>query len=327
MRLRSDIVNQTNVATVAGNLGLPTGGGSGKVTDAKNNDSSTDAFSKFLKSQLNVNAAGEVDEEGLYSAIVAQRIQSLKGDSGLTTFKALLADSKKEYRSVEEATKWALMQMQQTNAITYEEGNKINAESFDAAQLDGNKDVLFDGVGGVGDPTKAVASLSTALKKAKETIDAFAAGKVPVERPVAVINTGVSYVGSVKPDMFSGKEAGGTAAATGTPKGGVVKPTGLKIDGAGGFLFKPVAESDKKLAVLSPDGLGPLVQSIALKDKDGNLIEEGRFTSFGDDGKTRAKYSFKKPGGSYEKDLTVEIRYIDGTVSSYEIPDPSKRYD
>ena len=73
--------------------------------------------------------------------------------------------------------------------------------------------------------------------------------------------------------------------------------------------------------------MGPLVKSIKLVDKNGNLIEEGRFTSFGDDGRGRAKYAFRKAGSGYEKDITVEVQYIDGTVQKYSIPDPSKRYD
>jgi hypothetical protein len=64
-----------------------------------------------------------------------------------------------------------------------------------------------------------------------------------------------------------------------------------------------------------------------LVDANGNLIEEGRFTSFGDDGRNRAKFAFKKQGGQYENNITVEIHYIDGTVGKYSIPDPSKRYD
>jgi hypothetical protein len=330
MKLRSDVVNQTNQATVAGTVGVQTSTTTTKPTDAKNTDTSNDAFSKFLKTQLNISSSGEVDEESLYSAIVAQQINALKGEAGSTKFNSLFADAKKEYRSVEEATKWAMMQMQDADDTIRDDLNLINDKAFEAAQLDSNKEVLFDGVGGANDPTKATASLQTALKSAKETIDAFAAGKVPLERPVAVINTGTAYLGSLSSASTPFASTTGsptTAAVTGTPKGGSNSPSGLKMDGAGGFLFKPVSDNDKKLAVLSPDGLGPLVAAISLKDKNGNLIEEGRFTSFGDDGKTRAKYAFKKPGGSYEKDLTVEIRYIDGTVSTYNIPDPSKRYD
>ena len=222
--------------------------------------------------------------------------------------------------------------MQQANSITYEEGNSINAKAFEAGQLDSNKNVLFDGIGGKNDPTKAVASLETALASAKQTMDAFKAGKVPLERPVSVINTGTSYVGHISSSASSSltKSSSGStttaASSTTTPSSGSISPKGLYIDGAGGFLFKPIADGDGKLAVLSPDGVAPLVDSISLLDSKGNTLEDGRFTSNGDDGK-RAKYSFKKPGASYPKDLTVQIKYIDGTVTDYKIPDPSKRYD
>ena len=324
MELRSDVINTTNAATVAGGSSTVSKGSSS--SDVKNSNASTDAFSTFLKANMPVDGSGQVNEEDLFSAIVAQRIQALKGDDGLKKFQTRLADAKNDYRSVESATKWALMQMQQANEISYEDGNKLHAQAFDAAQLDDNKDVLFDGVGSKTDPTKAVATLETALLSARTKIEAFDDGtKTPLERPVSVINTGT---GELKAPSSSTTAGGVTvSASSATPTGGTVTAQGLKMDGAGGFLFKPVADNDGRLAVLSPDGVGPLVQSVRLLDSKGNSIEEGRFTSFGDDGNNRAKYSFKKPGGSYEKNISVEIKYIDGTVQNYQIPDPSKRYD
>ena len=335
MQLRNDVINQTNLATLAGGGTINTGNSG---TDAGNTNATTDAFSTFLKSKLEVDQNGNVNEKQLFSALVEQRIQKLQGDAGVKIFESRLADSKKEYRSLESATKWALMQMEQHNEISYEDGNKIHAEAFDAAQLDNNKDALFDSTGGPNDPTIAVASLEKAIVSAHTLMDQFDAGtKTPVTRPVSVIDTGEVFAQSLKSSSRSGQKtssasstSSGTVSATSVsaaPVNGIIKPRGTVMDGAGGFLFKPVGDNDGKLAVLSPDYVGPLVQSISLKDSNGNVIEQGRFTSFGDDGKTRAKYSFRKPGGQYPKNMTVEIKYLDGTTGDYQIPDPSKRYD
>jgi hypothetical protein len=313
-----------------------TSGSSATTTQSTTTPSSTEStetnFAAFLEKNLNKASDNTVSEEDLYAGIVRFSMQKLKGDEGLKKFDDALAKSKIEYpRSIEEATKFALMQLQESNYISYEEGNKINAESFQAAQLDSNKEALFDSTGGANDPTKAVEAIEKAIASAKAIFDQFDAGtQKALERPVAVSNTGIESVPTKIGILASAvtKEATvSTAAASGTPVGGVISPRGSIVDGAGGFLFKPVTENEKKLAVLSPDGVGPLIKSMRLVDANGNLIEEGRFTSFGDDGRNRAKFAFKKQGGQYENNITVEIHYIDGTVGKYSIPDPSKRYD
>jgi len=68
------------------------------------------------------------------------------------------------------------------------------------------------------------------------------------------------------------------------------------------------------------------VDKVVLKDSDGKVIDRGRHSSFGDTG-TRKKFVFRKKGESYPKNITVEVHKNDGTVKSYKIPEPSKRYD
>jgi hypothetical protein len=303
-------------------------------TDDKKTDTTNSDFSKFLTANLTAAKDGTISEEDLFAGIVKQRMFKLKGEEGVKKFEESLAVAKKEYpRSIEEATKYALMRLQESKYITYEEGHKLNAEAFEAAQLDSNKEALYDGFSsGAKDPTKAVQEIEKAIASAAAIMQKFDGGDTkPLERPVAVSNTGIEQINKMitigKGTTTDGVVGGGTVSTTGIPTGGFITPRGSIIDGSGGFLFKPVSENEKKLAILSPDGVGPLVKSIKLVDKNGNLIEEGRFTSFGDDGRGRAKYAFRKAGSGYEKDITVEVQYIDGTVQKYSIPDPSKRYD
>lgn len=304
------------------------------TTDDKKTDTSKSDFSKFLTANLTASKDGTVSEEDLFAGIVKQRMFKLKGEEGVKKFEESLAVARKEYpRSIEEATKYALMRLQESKYITYEEGHKLNAEAFEAAQLDRNKEALFDGISsGPKDKTKAVEAIEKAIASAAAIMQKFDRGESkPLERPVAVSNTGIEQIGKIltvgKGTTKDGVTGAGTVATNGIPTGGLITPRGSIIDGSGGFLFKPVSENEKRLAILSPDGVGPLVKSIKIVDKNGNLIEEGRFTSFGDDGRGRAKYAFRKAGSGYEKDITVEVQYIDGTVQKYSIPDPSKRYD
>jgi hypothetical protein len=78
--------------------------------------------------------------------------------------------------------------------------------------------------------------------------------------------------------------------------------------------------------VLLPEALAHLVDSVVIKDKDGNIIEEGHSTGYGDTGE-REKFSFSKPGQNYPSDLIVEARLADGQTKVWNIPDPSQRYD
>lgn len=295
---------------------------------SKSDKADSGAFKSFLEDNLTPAADGTVDEESLYCAIVKERMKELKGDDGLAKFNSTLEKTQKEYKSVEEATKYALMLLQQGNYITYEQGNTLNAQAFDAAQLDSNKDALYDGIGSATDLTKATKVLKDAIDSATTTMQTFDNGTAtPLGRPVAVWNTGIENVNRIGAKIATITNTKSSSVSTQNVTSDSIKPNGTKMDGTGGFLFKPSADSDNKLAVLSPDNVGPMVSSILLKDSAGNIIERGRFTSFGDDGKNRAKYSFNKPGSSYEKNLTVQISYVNGAVQDYNIPDPSKRYD
>ncbi len=113
----------------------------------------------------------------------------------------------------------------------------------------------------------------------------------------------------------------GAAGAAGPAKGEKANPA----DGPGGFLFKPVSESDGKLVVLLPKQLSGKVDSVVIRDAAGNVIDQGNAKGVANGG--REHFRFDKPGNAYPKNVTVEVTMKDGTVKTFQIADPSKRTD
>jgi hypothetical protein len=117
----------------------------------------------------------------------------------------------------------------------------------------------------------------------------------------------------------------GEEASSSTQESSTVAPEGNVIDGTDGFLFKPESDGEGKLVVLLPANLAYSVESLILKDEDGNEIERGEPSGYANGG--REHFRFDKAGDEYPDNLTVEITLSDGTTKEYVIPDPSQRYD
>ena len=66
--------------------------------------------------------------------------------------------------------------------------------------------------------------------------------------------------------------------------------------------------------------------SLIVKDSQGNTLEEGRSTGYGDFG-IQEKFAFTKPGSQYGSNVTVQALLADGTSREWSISDPSQRYD
>ena len=270
----------------------------------------------LLGSSSATNTSRKVSEEDLFAALIQERLATTKGDAAAATFaerfkaQGLSMQTLNGYTPVEKAAKSALTSMVKDGSITADEGNTVYSQAFAGAQLDTHKNVLWDGVGSAADPTMAVDTVVQAISRAKEAIAAFASGTTKVN--ALTLSKSVS---------------GTTVNATGAAdKVTTVTATGRKIDGADGFLFKPISQNERKLAVLLPESMAYNIDKVILRDAEGKAVERGRFTSYGDTG-TRAKYVFSKQGGSYPKDISIEVHGLDGKVTKYQIPDPSKRYD
>ena len=295
------------------------------TTDTTDSSKSS-GFDDILKKFLPTDSAADVSEEELFSAAAAQRIQNLKGDEGLAKYQTALDAEKAAltapdgYVPMEKATINALNKLVADGTLSKEEGNRIYTESFGAAQLDTNTDSLFDGRGGANDPTVAVAKMSDVLEKIKSYVDRI--GITPVAAESLKDLATASPTGSA--GSVSALTTGGSAAPI---DGGTVTPQGTTVDGSEGFLFKPVTNNEGSLAVMFAQSWTGNIAGVKLLDSAGNLIENGVHKPEGTAETGREKYTFSKQGGSYPDNISVEITFNNGTVKTYSIPDPSKRYD
>jgi hypothetical protein len=278
-------------------------------TTPQNKDTEKTSESDFdvtLKALITPNSSNEVSEEALFSALVKERIQAEQGEEGLKAFqeilgKQLTAHTKNDgYVAVEDATKAALVEYRTAGKIDEELGNKIYSQAFAAAQLDGNENVLFDDRGGAGDTTIAVASLEQALLASRVKIEKFDSGELtPTERKVD--------------EATIGKSAFATASSTGHSSG----------TGSGGFLFKPISDSDGKLAVLLPSIYAGVAQSMRLLSPGGEVIETGRYGGNGNG--NREHFRFSQPGQNYPAGVIVEATLTTGETVRYTISNPNQR--
>jgi hypothetical protein len=295
-------------------------------TDDKKTETLSE-FESFLKGILKPDSANNISEEELFAGVLQERVKGLKGSEIESKFTELLNKEKDRLRKpdgyipFEDAAKSALKQLRDGGSLTKEEADQIYSESFAAAQLDTNTEVLFDNRGGDNDPTIAVQQLEQALLGARTTLEGFVtdASKVKPRSLDEASNSKASSLGASSNFGFTSNPGDGSVPITNTPNG-------TTFDGPDGFLFKPVSNNQGTLAVLLPPQLAYLVSEVVLKDSNDNVIDSGRSTGYGDTGE-REKFSFNKRGGEYPKDIKVEVRLLDGTTREYFIPDPSKRYD
>jgi hypothetical protein len=283
------------------------------------------SFESFVKGLLSPGSDGSVSEEELFAALTGERIGAAKGSEALAKYTEAFEAEKRArqkpdgYIPFEDAAKGALATLVQSGVVTQEEGDKIYSEAFSAAQLDSNTAVLFDDRGGAGDPTIAVETMEKALLLSKAAIESFTSGQTKAEA------RSYAELSATKATILGGSSAPHSASpptATHSSSGSVSQ--GSAIDGGGGFLFKPISDSDGKLAILSTERLAGKISEVVLKlgDKE---IETGRYTGNGNGG--RDHFRFSKSGGNYPKDLVVEMVLKNGERVKYDIPDPSRRYD
>ncbi len=275
-------------------------------------------FSDFIKSALGGDGKKEVSEEELFSGLLEYGLSGVSKDA--SKFYAeekikLLTSMRKPNGNVshEEVAIMALSETVNKGLVTKSAAEKINGEAFKGAQLDANMDSLFDHIGSDTDLTKAVASLDDALIKAKTFMDS--ADKSTAEaRPLESGATGrASSTISTIESRSSSVSVGGTQ----------------NMSIGGGFVWKPISESDKKLAVVLPEVLANIVSKVeihsSLPPSEATKIAEGRFAGNANGG--RPHFRFEKAGGAYGDDLHLVAYKNDGTTLSWDIKDGSKRYD
>lgn len=211
--------------------------------------------------------------------------------------------------SPEDAVKAALKVMVSNGQLSTEEAEKINGLSFRAAQLDDNLTALYDNRGSESDETIAAYPLQEALVKAFENIEAIDQGTI------TAAPRSLDAPSNVAPQLNSAADKTGTAESA--------------HDGAGGFLWKPVSESDGKLAVLLPSSLTGQIISLeifATAPAAGvTAIDQGRFV--GNTNGNRATFRFNKSGGEYPDGCYVVAQLKNGETRSFHIADSSQRVE
>lgn len=259
-------------------------------------------FDTTLRALVRPDQANKVSEEDLFSALVQERIKKLKGEETLKEFQGMLQTEQGSmtkgdgFIPMEDATKAALLRLRESGKLTDEEADSIYSQAFAGAQLDDNQNALFDSRGGKGDPTVAVATLEQALLSSRVTIEEYDKGtKTAPKRSLE--------------ETSNGKSAGANTSSGAT--------------GDAGFLFKPVSDSDGKLAILLPPRLTGLAQSVRLLSPSGEALETGRYSGNGNGG--REHFRFTKPGAGYPDGLTVEVTLKGGSLIKYIIEETSER--
>ncbi|MCC6932323.1 MAG: hypothetical protein IT292_03610 [Deltaproteobacteria bacterium] len=288
-------------------------------TEQNNNtDKTTDStagnsdFSDYMLKALSVTEGQDVSEEELFAGLISQRLNAKSDEAAeyyqgeLAKFKTSLARSD-GYVPVEDAANEALKSAVEAGKISKEEAEQIKGEAFAAAQLDDNKDALYDNRGSAEDPTIAVSKMEAALLSMRTLVEQIESGEVKID-PRSL-------------------DLGSTGGSSSTSGGDPAKaPTGAQqMDGAGGFVWKPVSESNGKLAVLLPESFNGVLDHIEIMSADGMELTSVDYTKDYDDG--RPLFRFDKAGEEYGDNIKVVAYKTDGETVSWDISNGAVRHD
>ena len=275
----------------------------------------TSAVSKSIKSTLTPDAQGNIHEEELQHALVAFMLGETnpKAEAKYKELFGQLIGSGNPPLLTEDTVKLALKKLVELELVTVEQAEKINGRSFVAAQLDSDSSALFDNRGGPGDNTIAVMSIDDAIAKAESAVQAIENGANKVE------SRSLSAPSNVAPSSHSGNVNSGVGSHS------VSSSANPTSGGSGGFLWKPVSESNGKLVVLLPASLSGRIESAALYSSDGTLIEKGSYSGVANGG--RAHFRFSKPGSGYPTGTVVVAQLSDGTKKEFSVKTTGSRQE
>ena len=287
--------------------------GQGATTPSSSKD--VDSFIAFLQKSLGKSGAAEINEEELFSSIIAQRLDK-ESPEALAHFEKMVKEYSGSmargdgYVPVEDVAKYALKSVVAEGLVTAEKADMINAEAFQGAQLDSNLEMLFDGRG----DTKAVMGADEAMFKVKEFMSKVDSGEIKVEARSLEIpsNQGLR---SGKELMSGGEGVGGLEGAEGLLGGGSEKQIR--------FTWKHESDSDGNLAILLPTMLNGLVKSVKIYGEDGDLIETGDYSK--QTGDSRAVYRFNEPGKAYGRNVDVVVTKKSGEELVYRVKNGGER--
>ena len=296
-----------------------------------------DSFSVFLRQSLSgfrqalEGSATEVNEEQLYATIVEQQLGKVSEEAAAfykTETAKLMESLRREdgYVCVEDVTKAALKATVAEGLVDQESAEKLHGIAFVAAQLDENKEALYDSFGSEEDDTVAKLSMEEALRLAQETVEKIEKGEITAD-PRSLDAPSNSWPGQDGAAEAEGEELAGSEAA-----GNGESITGKQsLDGSGGFVWKPESERDGNLAIVLPSSLGGLVESVEVYREDEESGEREKVAEGvygGEEPESgRPVFRFDEPGAEYGTDLEVVVTKSDGETVTWQIDDGSERHD
>lgn len=304
-------------STISQTSGNQSGSSEKSGVQASSTQTASGDFSAQLLKYLGRSEKAEVNEEEFFSSLIAQRLEKESPEAASFYQEKVSALSvsmarRDGYVPVEDVAKAALSATVAEGKVSKAKAEEINGFAFNAAQLDSNKECLYDGRG----TTRAVASVAEAMSKVKTLVDQ--------------IEQGVSKVSTRSLDIPSNRgTTPGPLVSLDSPASGSSQEASLSqgISGEASekqirFTWKHIA-SDGKLALLLPTRLNGQVDKVELFDSEGKKIEQGKYSKQTED--KRAVYRFKEAGAEYGKNIDVTITKKDGEVIVYKVKDGAKR--
>lgn len=287
------------------------GDSSGVANDSGSQNQALSSFEAVLSKLLPGTGSSEdkVNEEELFSALLEERLTTLKGPELAATYSQYFEENKSKmttadgYVPVETAAREALRSLVADGSLTTEEAEEIHAQAFQAAQLDDNKGALYDSIG----TTMAVTLVEMAMQSSSAMMASFDSGELEAGRLSLdfVQESGAAQFNNINAPSASNQST--------------------DFVGGDGFLFKPASEKNGSLVVLLPATMSGQIADVSLVDDSDQVIERGdEFEDF-EDG--RPVFRFEQAGGSYPANITVMITMTDGSEKQYNIADPSQRYE
>lgn len=264
----------------------------------------SDSFQATLNEMLSPDSKGQVNEEQLFAALIKERLISMKGTEAAQEFETRYQAQQKEFQRpdgyifLEDSARGALESMSDDKILTLEEAETIHGQAFQAAQFDENKNALYDSLG----TTMAVTMVEMAIQSAESAITQFDEGTTSADRLAfdmeddMAVHSKPAQLGSVSP-------------ATGTYSDGLI--------------WKPYSDSNGDVAIILEPDLKDKINSVTLRDSNGNILEEKSVVRVDDRG--RSILFFNQPGNEYPEDMTVQVSLKDGDAIQYLVANPSNR--
>ena len=114
----------------------------------------------------------------------------------------------------------------------------------------------------------------------------------------------------------------GQTTSRAAPSSSSVSSSSTSSGSSGGFVWKPVSDSNGNLVVLLPSSYAGKVRSCDVV-KGGSVVERGNFV--GNTNGNRPTFRFGQPGAGYGTNLTVVARMSDGSTRTWSIPNGGQR--